>query len=350
MHPLHKKKSHNSCIYQNFFVSLQANCVTMSKKSVILLLTLLVISIPRVFAGSADTLHTTYVVKSDYVPTHVVTISAGGGLHALLPTLTQEGKDMIGLGKSVGAGAQLQATYTYYFHKYVGITAGLGFELYTGNMNGAFTDSVYLYDSHPNNQMYYWLYNKYIDFKEREQLYMLTIPVGITGRVNVTDPIQLRGTIGFGMNAIVGSHYKGQGQMEATGYYPDYELHFDPDLPQHGFSNYFMGGYSGSIANTFPVSMFIFGDFGMHYQFTRRYGLYAGIYISYTCFNAIRPTVDEVGNRPELVKYDMATRQWEYSGIINSKFVQALNPLSVGVKIGFTLTFLDPIKCNCENW
>ncbi len=299
-------------------------------------------------AGSRDTLHTTYVVNTDFVPLHVVQASLGGGLHALLPKLSADGRTTVGLDNGVGAGAQVQATYTYFFHKYVGVTGGLGFELYTGNMHGNFSERVWLYDRY--NAMNYWLNSDYTNFKEREQLYYLTIPVGVTGRINLTDPLQLRGTVGLGMNMIVGSHFRGDGQLTTTADYPDYNLHFDPDLPQHGFSNYYMGGYEGKIDNTFPVSMFVFADFGVHYQFTRRWGIYGGIYFSYTCFNAVRPTTDAAGNRPELVKFDSASKQWTYSGMINSKFVEALNPLAVGVKVGVTITYLSPTKCNCEDW
>lgn len=299
-------------------------------------------------AGSRDTLHTTYVVNTDFVPMHVVQASLGGGLHALLPKLSAAGRTTVGLDNGVGAGAQLQATYTYFFHKYVGVTGGLGFELYTGNMHGNFSERVWLYDRY--NAMNYWLNSDYTNFKEREQLYYLTIPVGVTGRINLTDPLQLRGTVGLGMNMIVGSHFRGDGQLTTTADYPDYNLHFDPDLPQHGFSNYYMGGYEGKIDNTFPVSMFVFADFGVHYQFTRRWGIYGGIYFSYTCFNAVRPTTDAAGNRSELVKFDSASKQWTYSGMINSKFVEALNPLAVGVKVGVTITYLSPTKCNCEDW
>lgn len=312
------------------------------------MLTLLVIGAPRLFAGSTDTLHTTYVVNSDYVPTHVVQISAGGGLHTLLPKLTEDGRNTLGLTNGVGAGAQVQATYTYYIHKYVGITGGFGFDMYSGNMHGEFSDRVWLYDNY--NKMNYWLNSDYTDFREREQVYMLTIPVGVSGRVNLTDPIQLRGTIGFGMSAIVGSHFRAEGQLTTTADYPDYNLHFDPDLPQHGFSNYYMGGYQGKIENSFPVNMFIYGDFGMHYQFNRRWGVYAGVYVQYNCFSAIRPTTDLAGRRPELVKFDSQTKQFTYAGMLNSKFVEAINPLSFGVKVGVTITFLDPIKCNCEDW
>ena len=299
-------------------------------------------------AGSRDTLHTTYVVNTDFVPLHVVQASLGGGLHALLPKLSADGRTTVGLDNGVGAGAQVQATYTYFFHKYVGVTGGLGFELYTGNMHGNFSERVWLYDRY--NAMNYWLNSDYTNFKEREQLYYLTIPVGVTGRINLTDPLQLRGTVGLGMNMVVGSHFRGDGQLTTTADYPDYNLHFDPDLPQHGFSNYYMGGYEGKIDNTFPVSMFVFADFGAHYQFTRRWGIYGGIYFSYTCFNAVRPTTDAAGNRPELVKFDSASKQWTYSGMINSKFVEALNPLAVGVKVGVTITYLSPTKCNCEDW
>ena len=342
------KKNHFTLANIKYFLYLcKRYCVTMPKRILILLLTLLVISVSRVFAGSMDTLHTTYVVNSDYVPTHVLTFSVGGGLHTLMPKLTEDAKNTIGLGKSVGGGAQVQATYTFYFHKYVGVTAGVGFDMYTGNFNGHFTDRVWLWDNY--NKMNYWLNSEYKDFKESEQLYMVTVPAGITGRVNVTDPIQLRGTVGLGMNIIAGSHYRATGQLETTADYPDYNLHFDPDLPQHGFSNYYMGGYNGKIDNIFPVSMFVFGDFGMHYQFTKRYGLYAGIYFNYTCINTVRPTTDDAGNRPELVTFNSRTKQFTYSGVINSKFVEALNPLSVGVKVGFTLTYPDPAKCNCED-
>lgn len=327
----------------------------MPKRLVILLLTLLVVSVPRVMAGSTDTLHTTYVVNSDYVPMHVVQVSIGGGLHTMMHKTTETGRNTQGLGAGHGAGAQAQATYTYFFHKYVGFTAGVGFDMYTGNMHGSFTDHTDLFYQDPEfvvprKEGIYTLNSNYKDFKEREQLYMVTIPVGITGRVSLTDPIQLRGTLGFGMNVIAGSHFRGDGQLETTGDFPFLNLHIDSDMPQHGFSNYYMGGYQGNIQNTFPVNMFIFGDFGMHYQFNRRWGLYVGLYLNYSCFNAVRPTTNEAGNRPELVTFDFKSKQFMYAGMINSKFIEALNPLSFGVKVGFTLTFLDPIKCNCEDW
>lgn len=268
-------------------------------------------------------------------------------MHSLMHQLSQKGIESAGLGKSIGAGGQLQATYTYYFHKYVGVTGGFGFEVYTGNMNGSFVDSVYLFDK--DNGMYYWLHSDFKEFKEREQLYMITVPVGLTGRINITDPLQLRGTVGFGMNVTVGSHFRALGELETTAYYPDMHLRFNPDLPQHGFSNYFMGGYNGKITNTFPVNMFVFGDFGVHYQFTKRWGVYAGVYVSYTCFNAVRPTYTAANDRLELINFNLKDKQWTYTGIINSKFVEALNPLSVGIKVGVTITYLSPAHCNCED-
>lgn len=321
---------------------------TMSKRILIVLVALLMVSVSYVMAGNRDTLHTTYVVNSDYVPIHEYKISVGGGLHTLLPHLSAEGQSRFGLNTGVGAGAQVQASYTYFFHKYVGVTAGLGFELYTGNMNGSFSDTVYLYDNY--NKMYYYLNCDYHDFRESQQLYMLTIPVGVTGRLNVSDPLQLRGSVGLGMNVIVGSNFQARGEVTTSGDYPDYLLHIDPDLPQHGFTNYYLGAYRGKIENTFPVNMFVFADLGIHYQFTRHYGLYAGVYFEYSCFNAIRPTTNDAGNRPELITFNTRTKQLTYSGIVNSKFIDAMNPLAVGVKVGFTFSMLDPIKCNCENW
>ncbi|MBO4578332.1 MAG: hypothetical protein J5688_06445 [Paludibacteraceae bacterium] len=318
----------------------------MAKRLVILLVSLLLVGVSAVMAGSRDTLHTTYVVNTDYVPTHVITASIGTGVHTLLPKLSADGQNTLGLKAGVGGGFQLQALYTYYIHKYVGITGGLGFDMYSGNMHGEFNDRVWLYDK--DNRMNYWLNSDYHDFKEREQLYMLTIPIGATGRINLTDPLQLRGTLGIGMNVIVGSHFRGQGQLETTADYPDYNLHFDSDLPQHGFSNYYMGGYNGKIENTFPVNMFVFADIGAHYQFTRRWGVYGGIYFEYSCFNAVRPTVNDAGRRPELVTFDAQTKQFTYSGMINSKFIEALHPFCIGIKAGVTITYMSRAKCNCD--
>ena len=306
-------------------------------------------------AGSRDTLHTTYVVNSDYVPTHVVQASVGGGLHTLLPHTTDATVTNGKMNKGIGGGVQVQATYTYFFHKYVGVTGGVGFDLFTGNMNGSFTDRIQLYYKDPamvvpQKEMQYWLNCDYTDFRESQQLYMVSIPIGVTGRINLTDPLQLRGTIGIAPVFVAGSHFRTNGQLTTTGDFPPLNLHIDPDMPQHGFSNYYMGGYQGKIENTFPVSMFVFADLGAHYQFNRRWGIYGGLYLEYACFNAIRPYTDDAGNRPEMVRFDNKTKQFEYAGMLNSKFVDAINPLSVGIKVGVTMTFLDPIKCNCEDW
>jgi len=326
-----------------------------------LLVGLLMVSASYVMAGSRDTLHTTFVVNSDFVPMHVVQISVGGGLNSLMPKFSNEvnnllpidDKTPVSFGSSVSGGPQFQATYTYYFHKYVGFTAGVGFSMYNGSLYGTFNDrdSLIDYENLYNGKpMSYYLNSNYRELKEHNQLYMVTVPVGITGRISITDPIQLRGTIGIGMSVVAGSHYRAEGELETTADYPDYKLHFDSDLPQHGFTNSYLGGYNGKIESAFPLNMYVFGDFGMHYQFTKRLGLYAGIYFDYTCFSSIRPKTNDVGRRPELVKFDYQTRQFTYSGMFNSKFVDAINPLSVGIKVGLTITFLDPIKCNCEDW
>lgn len=306
-------------------------------------------------AGSvADTLHTTYVVKSNFVPLHQLTVSVGGGFHSLFPTLTETGKSTPGLKANHGAGAQVQGTYTFFFHKYVGITAGIGFSMATGSMRGAFQDTVrllgyYSEDSYTPNQTatYYYLNCDYQKFHESEQLYMFDVPVGITGRVSLTDRWLLRGTAGVGLNVVLTSHFKGDGELTTTSDWPDLNLHIDPDMPQHGFSKYFMGGYKGSFGNTFPVSMTVFGDFGAHYQHTKRIGFYAGVYFSYNCFSNIRPVVDAGNHMPELVYFE--DNQYRYGGMINSKFTESIHPLSVGLKFGVTFTWLDPIKCNCED-
>ncbi len=308
---------------------------------------MLVWGVPCSMAFQEDTLHTTFIANSLFHPKHIVTVTLGGGMHSLMHQMSATGVESAGLNKSHGAGGQVQALYTYLFNKYVGATGGFGFEVYTGNMNGSFTDSIYHYDA--ENKLYRYLYRDFKQFKEREQLYMLTIPVGITGRINITDPIQLRATLGFGMNVVVGSHYRADGEMEATAFYPDYNLRFKPNLPQHGLSDYYLHGYQGKMANTNPINMFVFADFGMHYQFTKRWGLYAGLYVSYTCFNSIHTTVDAANQRLELIDFNIKDRQWSYSGIINSKFVEAINPLAVGIKVGFTITYLSPGHCNCED-
>lgn len=295
----------------------------------------------------ADTLHTTFVNKTNFIPLHVVTITAGGGLHALLPTLTETGKNTPGLRATLGAGAQVQGTYTFFFHKYVGVTAGVGFSMMTGGMRGAFRDSVYLYDG--DNKMYNWLYTDYTDFHESEQLYLFEVPVGVTGRISLADRWMLRGTVGLGMNVVIASHFKGDGEFTTTGYYPDYHLHIDDDMEWHGYGHFFAGGYSGKFGNTYPLNMFVFGDFAAHYQYTKRIGFYAGLYFSYNCFSNIRPQLDAAGNMPELVYFDNQSRQYTYGGMVNSKFIQSITPLSVGLKFGITLTWLDPLKCNCED-
>lgn len=295
----------------------------------------------------ADTLHTTFVNKTNFIPLHVVTITAGGGLHALLPTLTEEGKNTSGLRATLGAGTQIQGTYTFFFHKYVGVTAGVGFNLATAGMRGNFSNRTYLYSE--DNAMYYWLNCDYYNFHESEQLYMFEVPVGVTGRVSLTDRWMLRGSVGLGMNIVVGSHFKGDGELDTSSDWPDLNLHIDPDLPQHGFSHFFMGGYKGSFGNTYPLNMFVFADFAAHYQYTKRIGFYAGVYFSYNCFSNIRPQLDAAGNMPELVYFDNRSRQYTYGGMVNSKFIQSITPLSVGLKFGITLTWLDPVKCNCED-
>ena len=311
-------------------------------------------------APIADTLHTTYVINTNFVPLHVVSVTAGGGLHTLMPKLTETGVATKGLYSNLGAGAQIQGTYTFFFHKYVGVTGGVGFSLSTGGMRGAFKDSIRFTNgqysgesdgSNPQTSSGY-MYFDYTDFHESEQLYTLDIPVGVTGRVSLTDRWMLRGTVGLGMSVVIYSHYKGDGQLTTTSDWDALNLHIDDDLPQHGFSRYFLGGYKGKFGNTNLLNMFVFGDFGAHYQYNKRIGFYAGVYFSYNVFNNLKPSTNELiffHDTQDFITNPDDYQNYVYGGMMNSKFVEKITPLQVGLKFGVTFTWLDPVKCNCED-
>ena len=328
----------------NIFCNFVPIFVDMRKRFIISFL--LVAMVMPLMAVRTDELHTTFVTDKSYIPTHCVTITFGGGFQPTLARTTNYAKAISGVRNNLGGGFQLEATYTYYIHKYVGVVGGFNFEMNTGSMGGSYFDRPYLFDK--ANNLYYYLNSDYDKAFENHQIYMFDIPVGAASRINITDPLSFRASAGLALRIMAGSHYRASGKLTTSADYPDYNLHLDPDLPQHNLTERYLGGFQGKVANLRPVNLMVWADAGMHYQFNKRWGIYAGIYFTYTCLNALdnwantNPT-----STGEVLMFD--GKKLDYFGMLNSKLVDALNPLSVGVKVGVTITYLDPIKCSCKD-
>ena len=258
---------------------------------------------------------------------HYFSLNAGGGFHNLSYQL-KNGSEKGGLGSSVDAG------YSYFFNEHWGLNTGIGLQSYRPKATLNYQSSTPLTDTDGEAYEYRTNYN---NWKEKQQLLFLDIPIGIKYRFGFSEKIRFLASAGMKVLIPLKTTYKTiGGEIVTTGYYSQYNVVLK-DLPQHGFST-ITDQYSGDVS--IKPSYSGYAEFGALYGLSSRLDLYVGGYVDYGLSNVMK------GSNGTVYQYDGV-----YSGILSATETDRARTVSLGLKVGMQWyfgrkAFADPASWN----
>lgn len=265
---------------------------------------------------------------------HSFRATVGGGLHTHVFH-----NDLF--TNALGGGMRVDAQYTYYFHTNIGIEAGLGFDWTNSRVKGDFTIKEDLWDQANNMQRI--IIADFHDFDERQSMYSVTIPLAVRGRFYIAKGWTVLPALGMSPRFICGGRQKAKsGTVDISGYYPDWDLLIDPDVPQHGYTTYDV--QYNEKAKYRVANLDITADCLFDYQIDNMVGISFGPYFSFSTINVLKPskvpfvTIQDGGMAPA------------YSGILCSSIVNRLRPLSFGIRVGVSLRLTEQRYTRSNPW
>lgn len=249
-------------------------------------------------------------------------VSFGGGLNTML-------YKAVNGQQSVGGGIEAGLFYGRFFNKTVGLGVGLQY-------TWANASALYNYNevstglTHPNNpNTLYNLTTTYADWKERQTLGVLSIPVEVLFRKGLSDRWAFIGGVGLSIDfPIHGSYAPLGGTYMTTGVFPKLGSYTVSNLPEHGFDTY-TTTQGGKMDNLAKVGASAIADLGFRCAFNDNWGMYMGVYFGYGFTNLLA----EAKTNPMVIINEQ--QQIDYAGTFASDETAKANLLRCGVKIAF---------------
>lgn len=237
-------------------------------------------------------------------------LNVGGGVHGLsynIPNGTQK----------LGAGFTLNTAYSYFFAPNWGLQTGIGIQSFGASSIMNLTTEMSDVDSEGDNYLFTTYYR---NWQERQRALLLDIPLAVQFRCPISKKLKLLASAGANISIPVSATFKiTGGEIQTTGNYTQWHLELT-DIPTEGYTTTAQR-YSGKLSLK-PVYMGIV-DIGMLYKLSEKMDLYVGGYANYGLNNAITPDTKYIYQKDGV-----------YNGLFASEQVNAVKPISVGLKVG----------------
>ena len=251
-----------------------------------------------------------------------VGVSFGGGLNTMLyqPANGQQ---------QVGGGFDAALFYGHFFNQWIGLGFGLNYTwanaYATYNWNEVTTGLTHA--SNPN--VTYNLTTGFENYKERQSVGILSIPVELLFRKVFNERWALIGGVGLSVDfPIHGAYYAKGGSYSTTGVFPALGDYVVSNMPEHGFSTY-NTAQNAKFNNRAKVGGSVLADLGARVALKDNWGMYFGVYFGYGFTNLLAEAkTDEMiminANDPSVI---------DYRGTFDSNETAKANLLRCGVKI-----------------
>lgn len=259
---------------------------------------------------------------------HNLNFNIGGGYHSLIYKPLD--------GKWKGAFDGLVG-----FNYQVMFTDSWGLSVGAQVMNNR-ASAVYNFTADASNCVYpvmidgvsYSAQKQYVDWSERQRLVSIDLPIQAVYMYGINSNWDLRTAFGVDLSFVAQNRYFTYGgQYSMTGYSDGVALN---PVPNAGFETKDYG-VNGSYNNVVPVNFGLSFDLGARYRFVETAGIYFGIYCQYGFVNYLKATDQDM--------FTIGEDGSVYNGAWNSNRVNAVNPLQVGVKVGFDINLGKTESC-----
>lgn len=251
-----------------------------------------------------------------------VGVSFGGGLNTMLykPANGQQ---------SVGAGFDAGIFYSRFFNHTVGLGVGAQFSWANAyakyNWNEVTTGLVHA--SNPN--IPYNLTTGFNDFKERQNIGVVSIPVEVLFRKAFNDRVALIAGVGLSLDLpVYGKYIEKGGSYSTTGVFPTLGGYTISNMPEHGFSTY-TTTQGAKCNNLATIGGSVIADLGTRIALDDNWGLYIGINFGYGFSNLLK----EEKAAEMLMINSTNSAIIDYRGTFDSNQTGKANLLRCGIKL-----------------
>ncbi len=282
-----------------------------------LLLTSVVI--PHLASAQADT---TDVCR------HALSISAGGGLHSLNPT-TSGSVSSDGLR----GGGIVSLNYDFLIGNGWSIGSGVGISSY--NSETETTEKVVTNNAIDKDGESYTHTLSLKNLSEKQKVSMLEIPFRATYHTAVSEKAIFEVGAQTHLLLTTKDEYETTGgTVTTTGDYPQYNLHFDSDMPENGFysvSPY----YSGSIGLR-KTGVGIGANIGLAYTLGPKISMSLNLYCKYTLSDMSPKNKSAYQYDPDCLSADGYTPT--YASALSTTNCTEIHPIAIGLTASFRLS------------
>lgn len=291
-------------------------CKSVMKKILFVLLLLMVFVDAEAQRKKKDTLNLCR-------PGSYVVFDLGGGLHTL-------NYDMVGYGaKNPGVGLTGRAGYRYFFGK-GNFGAGLDLNFKTYSASGRFTYLNEIPNAVDEDYDLYTHRTYYKKLKEKQSEVILNVPLGVFYQQKFQRKFKLGGGLGIVYQAVIADKFAVKsGHLETTANYDVYNLELYGMSQHYEYTRDKSQLRSGD--NGFKSSFGAFAEFDFGYVLTPRLDLNFGLYYVYGFKNQIEKS-DKYQFDPDCMSPD--AYKDVYNGVLNSRVVDKVTPLAIGVMAG----------------
>lgn len=291
-----------------------------------LLLTLLLTLLPATSLWADD--GTDNVADTIPQPSrHSLTFSLGGGLHSLNAQFT--GIDY----NNMRPGGLFTVDYDFRLNRRLELGTGIGIATYgskTETSDQIVTPGAIDLDGETFTHTL-----TLSNVAEKQTAILAELPIRLTFRSPISNNLTFFASAQAHATILLKDHYKATGgQISTTGYYPQYHLTFDSDMPENGFYS-IKPSYTGS-AGLRKVGIGLGARIGVCRELTPKLGLNIGLYGRYS-ISDLTPTDRGAQFDADCTGPDGYNAH--YNGALASSACTSVNPLAVGLSVGLRLSF-----------
>ena len=256
-------------------------------------------------------------------------------------TTDADERNVAKLGYGAGLGVQ------FFFTNHLGIGTGVGFACYQSHVlyKKIFVFEDMTDDDPLNMGKPYDLTLKLDNWKEAQKSYFLEVPLMLLYQKKWGSKENFGMYFGAGVKLqlpFLSNKFevKKKSELEVTGYYPDFDLPIDPDLPDYGFGKNDELTYKGDFKMKFGLSLS--GELGILIKMGKRTDLMLGGYVDYALINMQKNNVEPFLISPQdgantIHPVEFVGDNLQYNGLLNSASVVKAKPWAVGAKVGIRI-------------
>lgn len=249
-------------------------------------------------------------------------VNFGGGLNTMLYK-TADGK------QSVGAGFDAGLFYSRFFNRTVGLGIGLNYSWANAYATYNFGETGEGVTHADNPYLSYNLHSQFNNWKERQNVGVLSIPVEVLFRKELNPRWMFIGGVGASVDfPIHGAYSPKDGNYETAGIFPKLGTYLIKNLPEHGFSTY-DNTKGAKVNNRATAGGSVLADLGFRVALKDHWGLYMGVNIAYGFTNLLAGA--KTSNLVTVNTSDPS--QIDYHGTFDSKETSKANLLRAGIKV-----------------